>query len=96
MKTDSIEEFKSFACGAGFDEVIERVWKPNTTVDTHTHPFAVRALVTQGEMWLTCQGSTRHLKPGDTFTLDRDEPHAERYGADGATYWAARRNPSGE
>jgi quercetin dioxygenase-like cupin family protein len=92
MKSDSIEEFKSTARDAGFDELVERVWKPNTTVDTHAHSFAVQALVTQGEMWLTCRGSTRHLKPGDTFALDRDEPHAERYGADGATYWAARRN----
>ncbi|WP_259292645.1 hypothetical protein [Xylophilus ampelinus] len=32
----------------------------------------------------------RHLQPGDRFALDRDEPHAERYGSTGATYWAAR------
>jgi quercetin dioxygenase-like cupin family protein len=72
--------------------VLERVWAPNTTVDTHKHPFAVEAVVTQGEMWLTCRGDTLHLKPGDTFALDRDEAHAERYGAEGATYWAARRS----
>jgi hypothetical protein len=91
MKTDSFEAFQSSALSAGFDEVLERVWAPDTTIETHTHPFAVRAVVTQGEMWLTCQGNTRHLKPGDTFTLERDEPHAERYGAGGARYWVARR-----
>jgi hypothetical protein len=32
--------------------------------------------------------------PGDQFTLDHDVPHAERYGADGASYWVARRNRS--
>jgi hypothetical protein len=27
----------------------------------------------------------------DTFTLARHTPHAERYGADGAMFWVARR-----
>jgi len=62
------------------------------TVATHTHPFAVKALVVQGEMWLTVQGQTRHLHAGDSFELDREAPHAERYGPSGATYWAARRH----
>jgi hypothetical protein len=35
---------------------------------------------------------TRHLHPGDTFQLEREVPHAERYGNEGATYWAARRH----
>ena len=61
-------------------------------VPTHTHPFAVHALVTQGEMWLTQGGCTLHLKPGDTFTLAREEPHDELYGPQGAIDWAARRH----
>ena len=35
---------------------------------------------------------TRELRPGDWFELDRDIPHDERYGSEGATYWVARRN----
>jgi len=88
-------DFATFAAehrAAGFDEVLERVWKPDTVLDTHTHPFSVSALVVQGEMWLTCGETTRHLRPGDTFALGREEPHAERYGAAGATFWAARRH----
>jgi len=42
-------------------------------------------------MWLTVGDAVRHLLPGDTFTLDREVPHAERYGEEGATYWIARR-----
>ena len=76
----------------GFDEVLERVWPAGTVLDIHTHPFAVRALVIQGEMWLTVGDDTRHLHSGDPFTLGRDIPHAERYGPEGATYWVARRN----
>jgi hypothetical protein len=43
-------------------------------------------------MWLTVGEDTRHLLAGDTFTLDREVPHAERYGTEGATFWVARRN----
>jgi len=52
----------------------------------------VEALVVQGEMWLTVGDDVRHLKQGDEFTLAHEAPHAERYGPEGATYWAARRN----
>lgn len=92
MSTPDFSTFEREALAQGFDEVLERRWEPGTVVDTHTHPFAVKALVTQGEMWLTVAGRTQHLRPGDPFTLTRDEPHAERYGAEGATYWAARRH----
>ena len=85
------EDFESDARARGFDEVVERKWPPLTVLDTHTHSFAVEALVVQGEMWLTVGDNTRHLLPGDTFELEREVPHAERYGSEGATYWVARR-----
>ena len=61
-------------------------------LDTHTHPFAVKALLRQGQMWLTVNGQTQALQQGDAFTLERDIPHEERYGPEGATYWVARRH----
>ena len=88
----NFDTFKSEAQEAGFDQVLERVWPPSTVLPTHTHPFAVRALVVAGEMWLTVGDDVRHLRPGDAFELERDEPHAERYGEKGASYWVARRN----
>ena len=94
MSTLTYSEFETQARSQGFDEVLERVWEPGHTVDTHTHPFDVSALVVQGEMWLSCGQDTRHLLPGDRFELDMDAPHAERYGPEGATFWAARRHPS--
>ena len=90
----NIPDFKTFEADAlarGFDEVAEREWAANTEAPTHTHPFSVYALVVQGEMWLTSHGSTRHLLAGDAFQLDLGVEHAERYGPEGATYWAARR-----
>jgi hypothetical protein len=75
----------------GYEEVLVRNWAPHEIVETHRHPFAVRALVVKGEMWLTRKATTRHLVPGDGFELDAEEPHAERYGPGGATYWVGRR-----
>lgn len=88
----TFDDFRTQALSEGYDEVMERQWTPLTVLDTHTHPFAASAVVTAGEMWLTVDGQTRHLRPGDTFALARDVPHAERYGSEGATYWVARRN----
>ena len=92
MGHPSLAEFEAQAKREGFDEVAERVWAPNTVVGTHEHPFSVKAIVVAGEMWLTCGSETQHLRAGDGFELDRAVPHAERYGAEGATYWAARRH----
>ena len=95
MHTESFESFESFEAhwlAQGFDEALQREWAPDTLLEMHSHPFGVQAVVTQGEMWLTCQGKTRHLRTGDQFALDRDLPHAERYGPEGAAYWVARKN----
>lgn len=92
MNTSTLEAFRADALSAGFDEVVERRWAPGTVNTTHTHGFAVQAVVRQGEMWLRFEGHTRHLVQGDGFTLAAGVPHDERYGAEGATVWAARRN----
>jgi quercetin dioxygenase-like cupin family protein len=86
----TFEAFTAEQRAIGCDEVIERSWKPATNIETHTHPFSVRALVVQGEMWLTVAERTQHLRAGDRFELAANVPHAERYGAEGATYWVAR------
>jgi quercetin dioxygenase-like cupin family protein len=88
----TFHDFEQQARKEGFDEVLERDWPAGTVLDTHTHPFAVQALVVRGEMWLTVGESTRHLRSGDTFELASEVPHAERYGGEGATYWVARRS----
>lgn len=91
MKHATFEDFAATMRARGFDEVVERQWAPGLVLPTHTHPFAVEALVVAGEMWLTVGADVRHLVPGDTFVLDREAAHAERYGPEGATYWVARR-----
>ena len=92
MDRPSLDVFTRDARAAGFDEVVERKWPPSTVLSTHTHPFALKALVVDGEMWLQVGDDVRHLRPGDEFALEREVPHAERYGEQGATYWVARRH----
>jgi len=91
----TFEAFEANARAEGFDEVVERRWAARTVLEPHTHPFALKARVVQGEMWLIVGDDVRHLLPGDTFTLDYEVSHAERYGEDGATYWVARRTRVG-
>lgn len=92
MNLSTFAAFEAEARAQGFDEIVERKWPPSTILDSHTHPFSVKALVVQGEMWLTVGSEVRHLRPGDEFVLEREVPHAERHGAEGATYWVARRH----
>jgi quercetin dioxygenase-like cupin family protein len=92
MSVGSFEAFTAAAHAEGFDEVVARTWEANQELPLHTHPFAVRATVIDGEMWLTVGEETRHLQPGDSFELDNEQAHAERYGPKGATYWVARRH----
>ena len=91
MPAQTFEDFATSARAAGFEEVLERVWGPGIELDAHTHDFDAQALVIQGEMWLTRDGVTQHLTNGDSFSVGRGVPHSERYGSDGATFWAARR-----
>lgn len=92
MNATNFDAFKADALAAGFDEALERHWPADTVLDLHSHAFDAEAVVTQGEMWLTCGEQTQYLTPGGTFKLAHDVPHSERYGREGATYWVARRN----
>jgi hypothetical protein len=92
MASGTFVDFATRARAEGYDEVLERSWPADARLDTHTHPFALKARVVSGEMWLSVGAQTLHLQAGDDFALDREIPHAERYGAQGATYWVARRN----
>lgn len=86
------EDFQRELAELGFDEVLTRVWKANQYVDTHTHSFAVRALVLEGEFVLGCGGQDKTLRAGEIFTLDPNHPHTERYGPQGATFLVGRKH----
>ena len=92
MSLPSFDDFSTRARAEGFDEVLVREWAPGQQVGTHTHPFGVKALVVRGELWLQCGEEIKHVVAGQGFELAREVPHSERYGAEGATFWVARKN----
>jgi quercetin dioxygenase-like cupin family protein len=92
IRADSFEAFEAEARRLGFDEVLVREWQPGQVLDTHTHPFAIDALVVRGEFTLGCGGTQRLVRAGEHFELEREVPHSERYGPEGATFWVARRH----
>jgi quercetin dioxygenase-like cupin family protein len=94
--TTTFEAFEAAARAQGFDEVLVREWAPGVVLEAHRHAFAVKALVVRGDFWLTEGERVRHLRAGDRFELMRDALHAERYGDQGATFWAARRHLAAE
>jgi phage head maturation protease len=93
--TQTYAAFEAFARTQGFDEVLERRWPAGTALGAHAHAFAVLGRVVEGELWLTVDGVTRHLRAGDEFALPRDVLHEERYGAAGAVVWVARWHAAG-
>lgn len=92
MNPLTFQQFEASAKARGYDEVLDRQWTAGAETGTHVHPFDVSARMVQGDLWLTVAGQTRHLRAGDTFELARDVPHGERYGPEGARFWAARRH----
>ena len=69
----TLAQFRATMLAAGYDEVLERVWAPDTVVDTHTHPFEANAIVVRGEMWLGENGSERRLLPGEAGGVRRKQ-----------------------
>ncbi len=94
MSLPSFEEYKLQHMASGCTEVLVRDWEPNQIVGQHSHPFTADALMVHGEMWLTVGEQIQHLRVGETFHLEANTLHQERYGSQGATYWVARTNTS--
>jgi quercetin dioxygenase-like cupin family protein len=88
----TFEEFIAVERERGADEVLVREWAPMHTTPVHDHPFDTRARVVRGSLRLIIDGQERLLQAGDEFELARHVAHAEQYGSEGATFWAARRN----
>ena len=63
MNAKTFEDFEFAARAAGFEEVLERRWAPDTEVDVHTHNFEAEALVTQSP------GSRRAGRRGRTCAM---------------------------
>jgi len=86
------DEFKAALARDGYADITTKSMDPNVFIDTHTHPFDVRALVLEGDLTLKYDGQTKHLKAGDILELARDIPHTEQYGPQGYKILLGRRH----
>jgi mannose-6-phosphate isomerase-like protein (cupin superfamily) len=84
------EDFKEKKLEQGYREVLERQWEPNIEKEFHRHEYTADAIVIEGEFWLTVEGKTRHLNPGDSFHVPAQVEHKEKYGVAGYVFWVAK------
>lgn len=87
----NLAEFTAQAMDDGFDEIIQRDWAPNLVIEKHTHPFDARVQVATGQVTLSLDNGVQKFEAGQSFYIARGTEHAEQYGAEGATFWVARK-----
>jgi len=84
------EAFERALKAEGFAEFV-LVTREAGELDEHTHPFEAKALILSGELHIRTGNNERVYRPGDTFHLGANAPHAERYGPRGVQYLVGRR-----
>ena len=90
--TIDIDAFEASLAIDGFSATPKEM-APGEIVAAHSHPFAVRALVTRGDITLTVGSAARTYRAGDVFTMDAGCVHEEAVGPAGVRYVAGRRAP---
>ena len=75
----------------GYPDPVEVTQPPNGHLDSHAHPFAVRALVVDGCIEIESQDGLKKYEAGDMFELAYEQPHSETYGPTGVRYLASRK-----
>jgi quercetin dioxygenase-like cupin family protein len=75
----------------GFPEIRINELPPNRHHPEHSHPFDVLALVLEGDITLTVEGSARTYRAGEEFSMNARCPHVEDIGPSGVKYLVRRR-----
>jgi quercetin dioxygenase-like cupin family protein len=85
------EQFANLVIGEGYAAPLLVSREAHGQVDTHSHPFAAKALIVSGEIRIVVQQTSTSYKTGDIFELDANTPHQEYYGPEGVTYYVGRK-----
>ena len=83
-------EFEAGLTRDGFPDIGERELDAGKSVPKHTHPFAVRALVLDGEITLTTGEGAQTYRAGDVFVMEPGREHVETVGPRGVRYIVGR------
>jgi quercetin dioxygenase-like cupin family protein len=87
------DQFALTVVSEGYAAPVMVTREANGQVDTHSHPFAAKALIVAGEIRIVAEQLSATYKPGDVFQLDANKPHQEYYGPEGVTYYVGRKSP---
>jgi quercetin dioxygenase-like cupin family protein len=75
----------------GYPEIRTNELPPARHNPEHSHPFDVLAMVLEGEITLTVDGSARTYRPGEEFSMKAGCRHVEDIGPAGVKYLVGRR-----
>ena len=85
------ENFATLLAKEGFKEVVTVSRQADGFLDAHAHPFEAKGLILRGELRIRAGGAEQVYQAGHVFHLRANEPHSERYGADGVEYLVGRK-----
>ncbi len=85
-------DFEAGLARDGFKAGI-RDWPAGTVNEAHSHPWEVRAIITEGAITLIIDGVSRQYKEGEVFTMAAGCLHKEVVGSSGVKFIAGRRDP---
>ena len=85
------EKFAQQLTDEGFGEVLTKTLPAKQQLDAHTHPFAVKALVTAGQVTLGVGGELTIYRVGEVFSMAKGCEHSELYGDEGVSYVLGRK-----
>ena len=88
------ESFRQALIEEGYLEVVTKSLEPGCTLDAHSHPYDVRALVLEGEITIARNGVPATYRPGDVLEVERNCMHTEQCGPQGMTFMVGRRHPA--
>jgi quercetin dioxygenase-like cupin family protein len=91
-RTMDPKQFARQLAEEGFDEVLTKTLPAKQQLAEHTHPFDVKALITDGQVTLGVGDKLTTYRVGDVFTMARGCEHTELYGADGVSFVVGRRH----
>jgi len=88
-------DYRSDLTAKGYAAPSLKTWEPNKAAEMHTHDDDLYLLIQEGEMTLEVEGAggltTTTIAPGETIEVPAMARHTERAGAEGVTFFVARR-----
>jgi quercetin dioxygenase-like cupin family protein len=86
------DSFQARLRAEGYPEIRTNEMPPHCHNAEHSHPFDVLALVLEGDITLSVEGSARTYRAGEQFSMKAGCKHVEDVGPAGVKYLVGRRH----